>query len=252
MAAPAIAAGDEQGGAHGTFMGELTAVQHTGPHILFFDDAAGGLCLSNVFLTETDVKHAESADIGLAVGHQHGELLLLKRERQVGLDDIVLDVVGVVLTHQSRGNVDRYDLSRTLVDVFHQCGKSTDERLVQARTEKAVDDESIRGQLRRIEIDIDLREFLYVFGGEQTLLVCLAVFGELVVDIEKENSHLVVLSCQHAGHGEGIASIVPRSGKDDYGCTFGPLIHDGTGEGFGGTFHQVDGFDGFVLDRIFI
>ena len=97
---------------------------------------------------ETDGQHFQFAHKSLGVGQNEREFGQLKGQRKVGTDNVGTDVVGIVLTHQSGGDVDRYDGRGRGVDKLYQRGKSAIQGFAQSRPEQAVNDNVVRGQLR--------------------------------------------------------------------------------------------------------
>ena len=74
-------------------------------------------------------------------------------------------------------------------------------------------------------------------GVDKPLLVSSAVLRQFVVDIEQVHAHLIMVFGQHTRHGQSVTAVVSGAGKDHHGRTVGPLIHDGTGQSFGGSLH---------------
>ena len=97
----AVAAGNEQGIAHAALVGIAVAPHEQGTYLGFLDDVVLGVSLTDALGADSDVKHAQLTDIRLVLREEECELGLLQGERQVGLDDVGTDVVGVVLAHQS-------------------------------------------------------------------------------------------------------------------------------------------------------
>ena len=192
-AAHAIAAGDEQGVAHVALVGEVAAGEQEAAHVLLFQDAEAGVGVLDELLRETDVEHLQATQVSLAVGEEHGDLLLLEGEGEVSLNDVGVDVVGVVLAHEPRGDVDAHHLGRTLVDVFHHGGETAGERFVETAAEETVHHQRGGGELGRVEVDRHLGELHGGLCFEEPLLVGGAVVGEFVVNIKQENTDLIAV-----------------------------------------------------------
>ncbi len=124
-----------------------------------------------------------------------------------------------------------------MIDISHQRGKASTERLINARTEKTVDNKRLGRELGWIKVQCDLREMTDFLGVDKPLLVSGTIFRQLIVDIEQVHAYLIMVFGQHTSHGQCVTAIVSRTGKDHHGRTVGPLIHDGTGQSFGGSLH---------------
>ncbi len=233
-------------------MGEVVARHQQASDVLLLQDAAVGFRLVDVFLAQADVEHTQSANVFLAVGHHHGELLLLQRQRQVGAYDVRMNVVSVVFAHQSRRNVDAHHLRWALVDVFHQRCEAADQRFVEARSKESVDHHHVLGELGWVEVEGHLGEVAHALAIDEALFVGGAVVRKFVVNVEEIHTDLVVLFCQKSCHGQGVASVVAGSGKDYHGRAVGPLVHDGACDGFCSSLHQVDRLDGLVRNGIVV
>ena len=254
MAAPrhAIAARHDEGSAHVALVGILVASEQSGTYVFFLYDGVLRINLAEPFFAQTDVQNDQLAYELLVFGEQEGQFLQLQGEGDVGLDDVGPHVVGVVFGHQSRRDVDTGDGRRALVDVFHQRCKTSGKRLVEARTEKSVDDKCIGLQFGRVEFVGHFHEFLYLAAFAESLLVDGAVFREFVGGVEQVNRNLVVLVAQHTGHCQRIAAIVSRSGEYHHRLLVVPHRGDGARQRLGCAFHKVDGAYRFVLHRIMV
>ena len=82
-------------------MGKLVAVEHHGPDFRLFEHGELGVHLADSLFAEADVKNLEFADELLVFGEQEGELLLLKGEREVCLDDVGAYIISVVFGHET-------------------------------------------------------------------------------------------------------------------------------------------------------
>ena len=89
----------------------------------------------------------------------------------MGADDVGTDVVGVVFRHQARRYVDADNLGRRGIDIFHQRGKATCQRLVQTRSEESVNHHHVRFQLGWVEFLNHLHKLLQLLHLLQPLLV---------------------------------------------------------------------------------
>ena len=126
-----IAASDNESMTHLPLVSELATLAQAAADVgLLLQDK---LCIgaSDVLLRKAYVEYSQLSQEVLVVGQQHRELLLTKCQREVGFDDIRTDVVGIVLGHESRGNVYAHHLALRLVDVLHQRGEAARQRLVQ-------------------------------------------------------------------------------------------------------------------------
>ena len=169
---------------HLTLVGKFASRTQPWTNVLLFDERELRVGAGNELLRKTDVEHANLAEIRLVVGQEHRQFQVAERQRQVGLDDVGTHVVGVVLGHQSRRNVDAHDLAGRLVDVFRQRRETTRKRFVQSRTKKSVDDERISIEFRRVEVERHLREILDTVAVAQPFFVNRALVRQIVVDIE--------------------------------------------------------------------
>ena len=126
-----IAACNDECVAHLPLVGKLATLAQAAADVgLLLQDK---LCIGagNILLREAYVEHSQLSQEVLVVGQQHRKLLLTKCQREVGFDDICPDVVGVVLGHESRRDVDAHHLTLRLVDVLHQRREATRQRFVQ-------------------------------------------------------------------------------------------------------------------------
>ena len=126
-----IAACNDECVTHLPLVGKLaTLAQATADVGLLLQDK---LCIGagNILLREANVEHSQLSQEVLVVGQQHREFLLTKCQREVGLDNIRTDVIGIILGHESRGNVYAHHLTLRLVDVLHQRREATRQRFVQ-------------------------------------------------------------------------------------------------------------------------
>ena len=116
---------------HLSLVGKLaTLAQATADVGLLLQDK---LCIGagNILLRQAYVEHSQLSQEVLVVGQQHRKFLLTKCQREVGFDDICTDIIGIVLGHESRRNVDAHHLALRLVDVLHQRREATRQRFVQ-------------------------------------------------------------------------------------------------------------------------
>ena len=248
----AVAAGHDEGVAHVAFVGEGAAVGQKRPDVALFEHGELRLRFLQPLLAQADVERAKFAYELLVFGEEEGQFLVLKGQREVGFDDVCADVVSVVLGHQPRGNVDAHDVGRRLVDVFHQRCEAPCQRLVEARAEQPVHHEGLRFKLRRVELVGHLHKVFHFAAIGQPLLVGLAIFRQFVVDIEKIGAHIVVLLGQQTCRGQGIAAVVAGSGKNHDGGVNRKAVGNGTRDGLGGAFHQVNRTDGLVLYGVLV
>ena len=105
-----VAAGNDEGVAHIAFVGVGVPFLEQGTDVVFFDKRIVGLNLLYALLTEADVQHLQPSDILLVLGEEKRQLFLLQGQRQVGTDDVGADVIGVVVGHQTRRDVDTDNL----------------------------------------------------------------------------------------------------------------------------------------------
>ena len=251
-ASHSVAACHDEGVSHLAFVGEVVAWSEDVAQLAFLLNGVACVGVVDERLREAYVEHAQFAEILLTVGEHHAELLLLEGECEVGFDDVGSNVVGVVFGHQSRRDVDAHDFCGRLVDVFHERGESSGERLVEPRAEEPVDHQRGSVEAWRVEVARDFGELLHALGLGQAFLVGGAVFGEFVVDVEKVDRDLIALLGQQTGNGKGVATIVAWSGKDHYGSGIVPFFGDDACDSLCCTLHQVDGTNGLVLDGIFV
>ena len=78
--------------------------------------------------------------------------------RDVGVYDVLTDIVGIVFPHQSRRNVDGHDFRLGGIDVFDNSRKSSAQGLVQSTSEEPVYHQMLVGQCRWIELCTDFRQ----------------------------------------------------------------------------------------------
>ncbi len=176
---------------------------------------------------------------------------MLYGEGQVGVDDVGVDIISIVLAHQSRRQVNADHLTRTLVDILDQRGETAHEGLVEPRAKETVHHHRVGIERRRVEAERDFRE-LHLALLHEAVAIGGAVGRQLVMDVKQIGRHLIAGIGEQPRHGKGVAAVVARTGKDDHGRAVGPLFHDGSGEGLGGTLHEIDALYGFVLYRILV
>ena len=151
--------------------------------VVLFKYSALALRVLDEFLGKTDIEYAHSAQILLVVSHQHSKFLLLQGKGQIGTDDIGVDIIGIVLGHQTRRDVDAYYLGRTLVDIFHHCSKSASQWLVESASEETIHHQRFSIQLRRVQVGGYLSKF-HSLCIQQTLLVGKTVCRQFVLHIK--------------------------------------------------------------------
>ena len=132
---------------------------HQQSDVLFLKDAVSAFCILDIFCRKSDVKYFQMPQVLLVVCHQHAELFLLKGKSLVSPDNVGVDVVGIIFSHQSRRNVDTYHLGSTLVDVFYHSSKTSSQRFVQSAAKETVNHKRTCFELWRIEVENDFREF---------------------------------------------------------------------------------------------
>ena len=110
----------EEGIAHAPLVYEVWSWSDELPDIGLVNDAVIAFCIVGIFLAQSDVEDLQFADIWLVVGEHHCEFLVLQGQGNVGSDYVCPDVVGVVLAHQSRRDVDADNLGRRLVNILHK------------------------------------------------------------------------------------------------------------------------------------
>ena len=74
----------------------------------------------------------------------------------------------------------------------------------------------------------------------------------MACDVEKISRDIIVAVEQHAGNRQRVATVIARACEDDDPPQGAPVFDDGLGEGLRCAFHQVDGLDGLVFNRIFV
>ena len=198
-------------------MGEDIAAEQAGTDVVLFDDGILAVYLLDAFLAQPDVEYAELTDDRLELWEQECQLGLLERQRMGGPDDVGADIVGVVLGHQARRNIDADDLCRRGVDILDQRGEATGQRFVESRAEQSVDDHRALLQTGRVELLDDFDELMDALVLLQTLLVGGAVGRQAPADVEQVDADCIVLLSQHACHGQCVAAVVAGAGKDDNG-----------------------------------
>ena len=112
-------------------MGEGIAAEQAGADVVLLDDGILAVNLLDSLQAQSDVEYAELTDDRLELREQKCQLGLLERQRMGGPDDVGADIVGVVLGHQTRGNVDADDFCGRGVDILDQRGKATGQRFVE-------------------------------------------------------------------------------------------------------------------------
>ena len=120
-----IASCDEKCIAHTAFVGKVVARSHHVADIAFFQDGTFAVGILYELMRKADIQYLEAPDVLLHVGKHHGKLFLLECQGKVCMDDVGMDVIGVIFAHQSGRDVDTYHLGCTLVDVFHHCSKTS-------------------------------------------------------------------------------------------------------------------------------
>ena len=70
--------------------------------------------------------------------------------------------------------------------------------------------------------------------------------------VEEVDCYIIVPVDEHSGNGQCITAVIAGTGKDDDRRRTAPLVGDGLSDGFGCPFHQIDGFNGLMLNGIFV
>lgn len=130
----------------------------------------------------------------------------------MGTDDIRMYVVGIVLTHQSRWDIDGHHRGGRSVDVLHYGCKTAAQSLVQTAAEETVYHHMVCRQHGRYKLGGHFVEVHTRHVG-QPLLVRLAVRRKRPFRIEEIHLEPVALPGQQSRQGKRIATVVPRSGK---------------------------------------
>ena len=250
--AHAVTAGNDECVAHLPFVGKLAAGLQSLTDVRFLGHDKHSIGAGNILLRQADVEHTQLAQEVLVVGQQHRELLLSEGQREVGFDDVLTNVVGIVLGHESRRNIDAHHTARRLVDVLHKRSKTTRQWFIESRAEQTVNNQCLSPQARRVEVERHLDEVLYAATVAQTFFVDGAFVRKLVMDIKQVDGNSVALLAQHTGNGQGIATVVAGTGKHDHGRTRVPPLGDDAGHSLGGTLHEVYRPNGLVLYGISI
>ena len=86
----------------------------------------------------------------------------------------------------------------------------------------------------------------------KSLEVGRTVGGEVLGGVEEVDLHMIATLQQQPPYGQGVASVVARSGKDDYWRAVGPLFGDGHSEDLRRTLHQVNRVDLILFYRVFV
>ena len=97
----AVAAGYEQGVAHGSFVRERFAFHQSVADVALFKHGVVSVNLLDALLAQSDVKNLQLANERLVLSKEHTEFRVLQRQGHRGAYDVRPHVVGVVLTHQS-------------------------------------------------------------------------------------------------------------------------------------------------------
>ena len=74
-------------------MGKCPAGTDQLAHFLFFSDEVTGFGLCNVFAADTDVQQFPMAGELFVLGEEEGEFGHLDAQCQIGLDDVLTDIV---------------------------------------------------------------------------------------------------------------------------------------------------------------
>ncbi len=94
--------------------------------VVFLQDATPAVGVLYELWRQADIQYLEPAQMYCWLSASIiDKLLLLQGQREVGTDDVGMDVIGVVLAHQTGRQVDTYHLGCTLVDVFHHGSKTS-------------------------------------------------------------------------------------------------------------------------------
>ena len=168
----------------------------------------------------------------------------------MGADDVGTDVVGVVFRHQTRRHVDADNLGRRGIDIFHQRGKATCQRLVQTRSEESVNHHHVRLQLGWVEFLNHLHKLLQLLHLLKPLLVGSTVRREVSTDVKEKSTHPVVLLCQQTGYGKCVATVIARTGKHHDGRRVRVFLYDGLRNRLGRTLHKIEARNGLVLNSV--
>lgn len=96
----AMTSGYDERVPHVALVGEVGAEQEYGAYLALLKHTVRHLGIANIVGTKPDVKHAQPANVLLAVGKKHRQLHLLQREREISPDNVGADVVAIVLAHQ--------------------------------------------------------------------------------------------------------------------------------------------------------
>ena len=237
----AATSGYEQRVAHRALVGEVVALQHLALDVRRVD---GVVCSRNgvdeVF-REANVERAHLAQILLAVGEEHCELLRVQRQRHVGSNYGRVVLRSVALGHESRRDVDAHYLRRRLVDVAHERSESARERLLQSRTEESVHNERLLRELRRLEVRRNLGQLVRQSFAHESVAVLGALLREMVMDVEQENVYDIAFLGEQSRHGESVAAVVARTCEHYDRRRLRPSLANGVGDGFRRPLHKVYG-----------
>lgn len=228
-------------------MGEAAARTQQSGKIFALHQGEVGRHRRHRLRTESDVEQLPFAHARVVLGKEKGKLGQLQAQRQTGTDDVRRHIVSIILAHQPRGDINGDHRGGRGVDVLHHGGKASAQWFVQPATEETVYHYVLRRQGGRGKLGGHLVE-LHARHIRQPFPVRLAVGRELALRVEEIRFGTITLRCQKPGEGEGIAAIVPRPGKDGKRSICAPSLDNGTGQFARGTFHQVDGGDGFTFD----
>ena len=232
-------------------MGKVAARFQERTDVVLFEYAALALRILDEFLGKSDVENAQSAQVLLVIRHQHRQFLLLQGKGQTGTDDVGIDIIGIVLGHQSRRDIDAYYLGRTLVDIFHHRGESASQWFVESATKESVYHQRFCIELRRVQVSDNLSKF-HSLCIQQTLLVGKTVCRQFVLYIKEVYTYIISILAEHSRHSKRIAAVISRTGENNYWSAVRPFLFYGACQRFGCTFHQVERTDRFVLNGVFI
>ena len=165
-------------------MGEFIAGLEYFGDIVFRHHHIGSRRIIDDIRVNTDVQHFPLTDILSIFGEEESQFRESECQRQACPYDRIRIIRLVILPEQSGGNIDRYDRSIRLVDIFYHCSKTAGQRTVQAGTEQTVDHDIAVGQYRRNEVGYHFGKF-NLLQSEYPLLVHLTIKRKMLGRVEQ-------------------------------------------------------------------
>lgn len=172
----------------------------------------------------------------------------MQGEREGRVYDFLPAARLVVFAHQSRGHIYRHDVGTCRIDVlYHRC-VGIFEGAGKPRAEQSVDNQHVAVKSGRHKL---MHHLVQPHAGfHKSVPIHRTVGREPVFGVEKYTFDPITLFCKHTRHGQGIAAVVSRAGKDHDRPAAVPPFRNFPGNGSCGPFHQVDRGNRFVLDGV--